>query len=61
MFDFSLESTEERILNMTLLELGIPLCHIIEIASEDEDKLPLFLELSADLTEVLPHLAGERA
>ena len=60
-FDFSLESTEERILNMTLLELGIPLCHIIEIASEDEDKLPLFLELSADLTEVLPHLAGERA
>lgn len=53
-FHFSLEDTEPRVLDMTLLEIGIPLCHIVEMDTEAEDKLPLYLELTADLPEVMP-------
>jgi len=57
-YDFSLASAEPRLLDMTLLEIGIPLAHIVEIDFEDEEKLPLFLELTADLPEVLPALCS---
>ena len=54
----SLASAGPRLLDMTLLEIGIPLAHIVEIDFEDEEKLPLFLELTADLPEVLPALCS---
>jgi hypothetical protein len=41
---------------MTLLELGIPRMHIVEFAPVDEDGESLFLELTGDLHEVMPHL-----
>lgn len=59
-FTFSLDSTEERVLNMTLLELGIPLAHIVELEHVGEGE-SLFLELSADLPEVLKNLYSASA
>lgn len=47
---------EERIQNMTLLELGIPLLHIVEFSPLDEEHDTLFLELTGDIEEVMPHL-----
>lgn len=53
---FSLND-EERVLSMTLLELGIPLAHILEFYPlEDNDADSLYLELTADIKEVMPNL-----
>ena len=41
---------------MTLLELGIPLLHIVEFSPLDEEHDTLFLELTGDIEEVMPHL-----
>lgn len=51
------DSTEEsRLQEMTLLELGIPLLHILELAPVDEEGESLYLELTGDLEEVMPNL-----
>lgn len=47
---------EPRLLEMTLLELGIPLLHILELAPIDEQGDSLYLELTGDLEEVMPNL-----
>lgn len=47
---------EPRLLEMTLLELGIPLLHILELAPVDEQGDSLYLELTGDLEEVMPNL-----
>lgn len=47
---------EERLQSMTLLELGIPLLHILEFAPADGEGESLYLELTGDLNEVMPHL-----
>lgn len=53
---FSLND-EDRILHMTLLELGIPLAHILEFYPlDDDDTDSLYLELTADIKEVMPNL-----
>lgn len=43
----------ERLLGMRLTELGVPLAHIVEF-SPDDDSESLYLELTADLWEVMP-------
>lgn len=53
--DFS-RADEPRLQEMTLLELGIPLAHIVEFVPEDLSKESLFLELTADIPEVMPQL-----
>ena len=51
------DSTDEpRLQVMTLLELGIPLLHILEFAPVDEQGDSLYLELTGDLGEVMPNL-----
>ncbi len=54
---FSTED-EECLQEMTLLELGIPLFHVLEFAPIDEVGESLYLELTADIDEVMPHLPG---
>lgn len=52
--------SEERILDMTLLELGIPLAHIVEFYPlEDDDLDSVYMELTADIREVMPNLPDE--
>lgn len=46
---------EERILSMSLLELGIPRFHILEFSSIDDSEDSMFLELTGDLDKVMPH------
>ena len=53
--DFS-RADEPRLQEMTLLELGIPLAHIVEFVPENMSKDSLFLELTADIPEVMPQL-----
>ena len=53
---FSL-TDEIRLQEMTLLELGIPLFHILEFDPVDPEKETLFLELTGDIGEVMPNLA----
>lgn len=53
MFD---STDESRLQEMTLLELGIPLLHIVEFAPVDEQGDSLYLELTGDLEEVMPNL-----
>lgn len=48
---------EQRLQEMTLLELGIPRLHIVEFAPVDEGGDSLYLELTGDLEEVLPNLS----
>jgi len=50
-YDFSLE-TEEKILDMSLNELGVPKLHILSIRSKDGSYK--YYELSEDLRNVLP-------
>lgn len=51
---------EDRILDMTLLELGIPLAHILEFFPvSDDDADTLYLELTADIKEVMLNLPDE--
>ena len=52
------EADEDRLQEMTLKELGIPLLHILEFAPIDEEGNSLFLELTGDLAEVMPNLPG---
>ena len=52
-FDFT---DDQSLLEKTLLELGIPLLHIIEFAPCDGSGESLYLELSGDLQEVMPSL-----
>ena len=47
---------EERLQLMTLLELGVPLFHILEFAPKGSDGNSLFIELTGDLQEVMPNL-----
>lgn len=47
---------DDRILKMTLVELGIPLAHILEFDNENDETMPLFLELTADIPEMMPKL-----
>ena len=47
---------EQRLQEMTLLELGIPLLHILEFAPVDEEGDSLYLELTGDLDEVMPNM-----
>lgn len=47
---------EERLLDMTLLELGIPRLHILAFTPEDDPEKILFLELTGDLDTVMPNL-----
>ncbi|OLE52066.1 MAG: hypothetical protein AUG51_19935 [Acidobacteria bacterium 13_1_20CM_3_53_8] len=49
---FSLEETEERILRMTLRELGVPPLHIVAVA--DRSKAYRYYELSADGHSLFP-------
>ena len=49
------ERAEERILEMPLLALGIPLLHILEFFPDDEERETLFLELTGDIKEVMPN------
>ncbi len=49
---------EEKLLEMPLHALGIPLLHVVEFSPGDETKETLFLELTGDLDEVMPHLPG---
>lgn len=49
---------EPRLLQMPLAELGIPPLHILEFAPADGTGESLFLELTGDLKEVMPHLPG---
>jgi len=52
------DSTDEpRLQEMTLLELGIPLLHILEFAPVDGQGDALYLELTGDLEEVMPNLS----
>lgn len=53
--DFSLED-ESRILEMTLLDIGVPLAHIVAFEDEDEQNPTLFIELSKDIHEVLTQI-----
>ena len=48
---------ETRLLEMTLLELGVPLMHILEFAPEDGQGDSLYLELTGDIGEVMPNLS----
>lgn len=56
-FDGTLDG---RILNMTLLELGVPQAHILEFDNEKADVMPLFLELTADIPTMMPKLEKQR-
>ena len=56
---FSL-SDEEELLDMTLLDLGIPLLHIVEFAPVDGDSESLYLELTGDIDEVMPNLPKKK-
>ncbi len=56
-YGFSLGNTEERILGMSLKEIGIPPLHIVEFESEDREKPPLFLELDGDEKAVIPAIS----
>jgi adenylyltransferase/sulfurtransferase len=49
---FSLKKTDERLLNMSLRELGIPPLHIIAVA--DSGKAYRYYELSADAQALFP-------
>ena len=49
-------SDEERLQELTLLELGIPLMHIVEFSPRDGNGESLYLELTGDREEVLPNL-----
>lgn len=46
---------EPRLLDLSLLELGVPLLHIVEFTPLDEGD-SLYLELTGDLHEVMPNL-----
>lgn len=50
---------EQRLQEMTLLELGIPLLHILEFAPIDEVGDSLYLELTGDIEEAMPNLPTE--
>ncbi len=50
---------DPRLLEMSLLELGIPLFHILEFAPLDSSETSLFLELTGDLPTVMPHLSNK--
>jgi hypothetical protein len=47
---------ENMLQDMTLLELGIPLMHIVEFAPENEEGHSLYLELTGDISEAMPNL-----
>lgn len=47
---------DDRILNMTLEQLGIPLAHILEFDHVSDEVMPIFLELTADIPEIMPKL-----
>lgn len=47
---------DETLQDMTLLELGVPLMHIVEFAPEDEEGNSLYLELTGDIHEAMPNL-----
>lgn len=51
------DNDETRLLEMTLLELGVPLMHILEFAPEDGQGDSLYLELTGDIDEVMPNLS----
>ena len=59
-WNFSLDGTEQRILDMSLAEIGIPRFHVIELDDMKEDRPPLFLELTGDEEKVLPCLTEYR-
>ena len=48
---------EEQLQEMTLKELGIPLAHIVEFVPMNPEKDSLFLELTADIPELMPKLS----
>ncbi len=50
---------DARILHKPLLALGIPLMHILELAPLDEEGESLYLELTGDIREVMPHLPSD--
>ena len=54
--DFSMRD-EDRILDMTLMDIGVPLAHIVTFENSDGLHAPLFIELSKDIREVMPHLS----
>lgn len=51
--EFSLETTENEVLNLTLEELGIPKFHVLKIWDADKTKCAYF-ELTRDFANVLP-------
>ena len=52
---FSVED-EDKLQNMSLLELGIPRFHILEFTPVEGDGESLYLELTGDRSEVMPNL-----
>jgi molybdopterin/thiamine biosynthesis adenylyltransferase len=53
---FDLESTDARILNMTLHELGVPALHILGVENQNHEFL--YYELSADTELRLPNICA---
>lgn len=52
---FNLENTEERILNMTMREIGVPLFHIVAVTDENEKYK--YYEIAGDKRLVIPNLS----
>ena len=52
---FSMED-ENKILNMSLGEIGIPKGHVIVLEPDDDSQLPLLLELSEDVRDVISNI-----
>jgi len=55
-YDFSLES-EDKMLDMSLCELGVPQLHILSVRGKDASYK--YYELSGDLKDVLPLIAAK--
>lgn len=50
---------EERLQQMTLIQLGIPPLHILEFVPKNSAGDSLFIELTGDLEEVMPNLPSK--
>lgn len=57
-WEFSLEETEERILNMNLQEIGIPKWHVLAVQDDDGDTY-MYFELAGDANDVLTNSFNE--
>ena len=56
---FSLAETEERLLAMTLSDLGVPLLHVVSVT--DRNGAYKYYELSADQQVLFPNITREDA